>query len=168
MVGLDPKTPSTAPASSGGSSVSFILAIAPPADLVRIAELVAEGDDEEKKKIRSQLRMGLGGTIDEVPNAYMKASPINFIQANSPPIFVMTGCKDVRYKQSEWLAAAALEAAATFDLVGVENAGTEFDIEIVDMEPTWPELKQRVQEFILSGFDVEPMILQNWHRCREQ
>ena len=80
----------------------------------------------------------------------------------------MTGCQDVRYEQSEWLAAAALEAATTFDLVGVENAGTEFDIEIVDMEPAWPELKRWVQKFILAGFDIDPTILRHQYRCREQ
>ena len=168
MVGLDQKASANAPALAGGGSASFIVAIAPPADLVRIAELVAEGESEEKKKIRTQLRMGLGGSVEEVPDAYKRASPINFIRADSSPIFVMTGRQDVRYEQSEWLAAAALEAGAAFDLVRVENAGTEFDPEVAEMKPTWPELKLRLQTFILAGFDVEPTIQRDRCRCREQ
>lgn len=168
MVGLDQQASDTATALAGGGSASFIVAIAPPADLVRIAELVAEGESEEKKKIRTQLRMGLSGSVEEVPDAYKKASPINFIRADSPPILVMTGRQDVRFEQSEWLAAAALEAGAAFDLVEVENAGTEFDPELVDMNPAWPELKLRVQKFILAGFDMETTILRDRCRCREQ
>ena len=166
MVGLDQQASDTATALAARVSASFIIALSPPADLMRIAELVAEGESEEKKRIRTQLRMGLGGSVEEVPDAYKRASPINFIRADSPPILVMTGRQDIRFKQSEWLATSALEAGAALVLVGVENAGTEFDPEVVDMKPAWFELKLRVQKFILAGFDVEPTI--RWDRGREQ
>jgi len=43
---------------------------------------------------RAVLRSFLGGTPDDVPNSYQKASPINYVKSSLPPSLLVYGAKD--------------------------------------------------------------------------
>ncbi len=134
---------------------TFIIAFAPATDLVRIAEHVAEGDEEDKKKVRTQLRMGLGGSIEEVPENYADASPVNFLTHESPPVLLLAGREDVRFEQAKWLREKAERLEARLELVAVENAGARLFEGYEEMKPSLPELLAKLQSYILNCFYPE-------------
>ncbi len=104
-------------------TVSFIIAFGPVTDLHEIALAVADSEEKDKKKVRTQLKFGLGGTVEEVPENYINASPVNFLVKSSPPILLITGEEDILYPQSQLLEEKSLETGAELRLVTVKNAG---------------------------------------------
>ncbi len=135
-------------------SASFIIAFAPPADLTRIAERVTGSEKKEDKKIYNQLKLGLGGKVDEVPEAYANASPVTLLQKSSPPTLVIVGAEDVRREQANWLREAADRAEAPLEMIAIENAGTKAYQGYEEMVPSIEELRTCLRNFIFQQFDI--------------
>ncbi len=130
--------------------IAFILANAPATDLVRSAEAVAGSEEEEAKKIRNQMEIGLGGTLEEVPDNYRDASPVYNIQESSPPIFLLAGSEDPLLEQAVWLKEAGDEVGARIEILTVDNVGNRLFDDFPERSPSLPEIMVAVQEFILA------------------
>ena len=72
--------------SSYSSNVQAAVGLAPPVDL---AEWYTNGTGE------GSLIQLLGGTPSEIPEEYLKASPISYVSENDPPIFSIMGELDI-------------------------------------------------------------------------
>ena len=135
-------------------SISFIIAFAPPADLTRIATSVTGSEEKEEKKVYNQLKMGLGGRVDEIPEAYAASSPVNHFHKSSPPTLVIVGSEDVRREQADWLRESAEKAAAQLEVIAIENAGAQAYQGYEGMIPSIGELKSGLQNFIYQHLDI--------------
>lgn len=98
----------------------------------------------------SVLRLFLGGTRDEKPEAYKLASPVTHVSKDDPPILMIHGDKDkvVPFSQSEIMLAKLKEAGVEATLVTVKNGGHGFrptgDGKI---EPSLDEIRRTTVEF---------------------
>ena len=155
LAGLDNKLGSGEPKANGKPhhSVSFIMAFSPPADLTRIAKSVTDSGKKGDKKIYNQLKLGLGGRVDEIPEAYAASSPVNYFHSSSPPTLVIVGSQDIRRKQAQWLREAAEETTAMLEVIVIENAGDQAYRGYEDMIPSIEELKSYLQRFISQHFN---------------
>ena len=129
--------------------IAIILANSPVTDLVRSAKAVEESEEEEAKQDRNRMEIGLGGTLEEVPNNYRDASPVYNIQESSPPIFLMVGCEDPLLKQAVWLKEAGDEVGAKIEIFIVDNAGNRVFDDFPERSPSLTEIMASVQKFIL-------------------
>ncbi len=132
--------------------VSFIIAFGPVTDLHQIALEVSESEDKDKKKVRTQLKFGLGGTVEEVPENYINASPVNFIEKSSSPILIITGEEDILFPQSQLIEEKSLEIGANLRLVTVKSAGDA--VYVVENYPERSPDLPKIQE-IATGFMQE-------------
>jgi len=132
-------------------TISFITAFGPVTDLHKIALAVAGSEEKDKKKVRTRLKFGLGGTVEEVPENYINASPVNFIGKSSPPILLITGEEDVLFPQSQLLHDKSLETGANLRLVTVKNAGEAvYEEQYHERLPDIPQLQEIATVFILD------------------
>jgi len=67
----------------------------------------------------------LGGSIDDVPEVYVKASLLSHVHAGAPPFLIIHGAQDpvVPLSQSELLRDALLRAGAEVEFHAIERAG---------------------------------------------
>ncbi len=135
-------------------AISFIIAFGPVTDLRKIALSVAGSEEKDDKKIRTQLKYGLGGTVQEVPQNYIDASPVNFIGKSSPPVLLITGEEDILFKQSQILQDKSLQMGADLRLLKVKNAGEAVYVveDYPERSPDLCELTKIANLFILDHF----------------
>ncbi|AWT60142.1 MAG: Carboxylesterase NlhH [Candidatus Moanabacter tarae] len=155
LAGLDSKIGAGKPTANGKPPhpASFIMAFAPPADLTRIAKSVTDSGKKGDKKIYNQLKLGLGGRVDEIPEAYAASSPVNYFHSSSPPTLVIVGNQDKRREQAEWLREAAKETTAMLEVIVIKNAGDQAYRGYENMTPSIEELKSYLQSFISKHFN---------------
>ena len=70
----------------------------------------------------------LGGTLEEKPDVYRRASPVTYVTPNAPPLLMIHGDRDrtVPFDQSERMLAACKRAGVQAELVKVEGADHGF------------------------------------------
>jgi len=70
----------------------------------------------------------LGGTLEEKPEAYRKASPLTYAGKNAAPLLLFHGAADkmVLVDQSRWMAKKTASAGGVAELVVVEGEGHGF------------------------------------------
>jgi acetyl esterase/lipase len=90
------------------------------------SDLTKFGNDESAQK--STFSPLLGGSYKDNPEAYKKASPINYVSKDAPPFLLLHGSKDwlVPPEQSRELYKKLKEAGAQPDLVEIEGASHGF------------------------------------------
>ena len=133
--------------------VSFAISLSAPTDFFRQASESQEAGDKVSQKMKRTLEYLFGGKVDEVPNRYTEASPVNYINELSPPLLLLTGTKDKRLQNnSQWLKDAGDEVGAKIDLIIVENVGHRIYRGGPDTSPSLPELTDRIQQFIVDIF----------------
>lgn len=135
-------------------TLSFIVAFGPVTDLHEIALAVADSVEKDKKKVRTQLKYGLGGSVQEVPQNYIDASPVNFIGKTSPPVLLITGRDDILFPQSQLLADKSRETGADLRLITVENAGEAVYVveDYPERSPDLSELEEMANLFMRDHF----------------
>jgi len=72
-------------------SIRCVISISTPVDLVDLSGY----SDRDRIKIEALLASFLGSDYDENPAIYAAASPITYIKADAPPVFLVHGEKDV-------------------------------------------------------------------------
>ena len=74
------------------------------------------------------VRKFLGGTIEEKPELYRRASPITYISPGTPPLLMIHGDRDnvVPIEQSERMLRAYREVGQSAEMIRVEGAGHDF------------------------------------------
>lgn len=133
--------------------ISFIISLSAPTDFFRQANDSLKTGDKVSQKIKKTLDYLFGGTVDEVPDRYTEASPVNYLNDTSPPTLILTGTRDKRLQNnSQWLKEVADEVGAKADLIIVENAGHRIYRGRADASPSLPELTERIQQYITEAF----------------
>jgi acetyl esterase/lipase len=119
-----------------------------PTELVRLAQR------------DNAARAFLGGTPEDLPEAYRLASPVNLVTADDPPVLMVHGDGDptVPLEQSELLLAAYQAKGLDATLVVVENAGHGFKpLDGQQISPSLTEINQHVLEFFIRNLvDIHP------------
>ena len=82
----------------------------------------------EKSSVAWMLRLFMGGTSDEVPATFEKASPITYVSSDDPPVLTLHGDQDklVPVAQAKKLDEAMEKAAVPHMLVVLEGQGHGF------------------------------------------
>lgn len=89
-----------------------------PVDLVRLYR-----DDPSKRQELSEV---LGGTLDEKPEVYRAASPLNFVDRIKIPLLVLCGTRDPFYEQSIALSKALKQSHKDYEYLTYRFAGHGF------------------------------------------
>ncbi len=133
--------------------VAFIISLSAPTDFFRQANDSLKAGDKVSQKMKKTLDYLFGGKVDEVPDRYTEASPVNYLNDTSPPTLILTGTKDKRLQNnSQWLKEVADEVGAKADIIIVENAGHRIYRGGPDASPSLPELTERIQQYITESF----------------
>jgi len=133
--------------------ISFIISLSAPTDFFRQANDSLKAGDKVSQKMKKTLDYLFGGKVDEVPDRYTEASPVNYLNDTSPPTLILTGTRDKRLQNnSQWLKEVADEVGAKADLIIVENAGHRIYRGRPDASPSLPELTERIQQYITEAF----------------
>jgi acetyl esterase/lipase len=133
--------------------VAFIISLSAPTDFFRQVNDSQKAGDKVSQKMKKTLDYLFRGKVDEVPDRYTEASPVNYLNDKSPPTLILTGTKDKRLQNnSQWLKEAADEVGAKADLIIVENAGHRIYRGGPDASPSLPELTDRIQQYIVNTF----------------
>lgn len=98
----------------------------------------------------------LGGTREEKPEAYAKASPVTYASKDDPPVLMVHGDRDttVRLQQSEVMLKVLTEAGAKAELVTVRNAGHGWKPVGGVPEPSAEEVVERSLRFFEEALGV--------------
>ena len=113
-----------------------------PTEMVRLAER------------DNAARAFLGGTPEELPEAYRLASPLQLVTIDDPPILMVHGDGDpvVPLEQSQLLLDAFRERGMDAQLIVVENAGHGFKpLDGKQITPSLAEINQAVLEFFIRN-----------------
>lgn len=88
----------------------------------------------------------LGGTIDEIRDRYIEASPVNYAHAGAPPFLLVHGDADelVPPGQSELLRDALVKAGVGVELLIVKGAGHG------SRKVITPEVRERILAFLIQ------------------
>lgn len=119
-----------------------------PSDFISWYELYESGLSRDTAPIQF-----LGGTMEEKPEAYWLASPVNHVSADDPPLLLVHGDLDpvVPFEQSEIMCQAYLEAGLEVTLVMVSGAGHGFKpLTESPISPSPEEIEQLVLDFFLE------------------
>lgn len=79
----------------------------------------------EDSSVAWMLRLFMGGTPDEVPATYEKASPITYVSSDDPPVLTLHGDQDklVPVAQAKKLDEAMTKANVPHELMVLEGQG---------------------------------------------
>ncbi|MFC1900813.1 alpha/beta hydrolase fold domain-containing protein [Chloroflexota bacterium] len=95
----------------------------------------------------------LGGTMEEIPDVYVKASPITYVSTDDPPLLMVHGNMDytVSFKQSEHMLDAYQQEGLEATLIEVKDAGHGFR-KVTDnpVVPSIEEIEQAVLDFFVK------------------
>ncbi len=135
------------------SSAKFIIAISAATDFLRHvkeSELDNVKIGPSKKKLLNNLFLG---TIDQFPENYSTASPVNFIEKNSPPILLIAGKNDKDFfKHSIWLKEKGDKIGANINFITVENARHQVYRNYKNMSPSVEQLSEEIKKVIINYF----------------
>jgi acetyl esterase/lipase len=100
------------------SRVQAVVSFFGPTDLA--------GDDWGKDAVTRNLVPLLGGTRDDLPEAYRKASPVTYANKDAPPFLFVHGTNDpiVHLAQSQKLADKLTNAGASARVLALDGEGT--------------------------------------------
>ncbi len=133
--------------------VTFIISLSAPTDFFRQANDSLNAGDKLSQKMKKTLEYLFGGKVNEVPDRYTEASPVNYLNHISPPTLILTGTKDKRLQNnSQWLKEKADNVGAKADLIIVKNAGHRIYRGGTDISPSLSELTDRIQQYIINAF----------------
>jgi dipeptidyl aminopeptidase/acylaminoacyl peptidase len=98
----------------------------------------------------------LGGTPEEKPEDYKKASPITYLKKDSLPILLVHGNVDpvVPYAQSVLMYEKAKEIGANVEFVTMENTAHSMEPK-GEMKPTLEEAQELTANFLLKNLGVQ-------------
>jgi acetyl esterase/lipase len=116
-----------------------------PTDLTRAAQMTPSGT--------SQMLVGfLGGTMEQIPDVYRRASPVTYVTPDDPPFLILQGERDtlVPPEQSQILADALKQTGVPVTLVLVKNAGHGW--RQVGPEPIQPSVRE-IQNLTFQFFE---------------
>lgn len=102
------------------------------------------------------IRIFLGGDPEQKPENYKKASPVNWIAPDDPPLLLIHGNKDtvVPFDQSARMARAYRKLGLSVRLVKVRNAGHNFQrVGNVAISPSIEKIKQISVEFFQKALN---------------
>ncbi|MDZ4857359.1 MAG: prolyl oligopeptidase family serine peptidase, partial [Candidatus Hydrogenedentes bacterium] len=113
--------PADGPAGKGGldtycSAVRAVVAVCAPLDLRRPLSLALSNEDDPL------VVRFLGGSLAEKLDAARRASPINYIRKETPPIFLLHGKADKRVDMSQSIAMSE----------ALKNAGAIHRLELIE------------------------------------
>jgi len=100
----------------------------------------------------------IGGTLDEMPDAFRLASPVHLVTADDPPLLMVHGDGDatVPLEQSQLLLDAYREREMEATLVVVENAGHGFKpLDEKQISPSLAEINDKVLGFFIHQLVYE-------------
>jgi len=108
-----------------------------------------------KEKMKGLVSLFLGGKIDEIPDVYKTASPIQHVSADSPPCIVLYGDKDTEIivEGSKQFAKALREAGVETKLVMEEGRAHSYDLKESDLD----KVMKPVVRFLREQFDLIPV-----------
>jgi acetyl esterase/lipase len=92
----------------------------------------------------------LGGTFDQKPQEYRRASPITYVTADDPPLLMAQGEKDeiVPYGQAFRMRQSYEAMGLTVELIAVQNARQGFEqVGLAPISPSIQEIQRRTVEF---------------------
>ncbi len=128
------------------SRVQAVCSYYGPSDFAIMGEYTERTDFTVESKF-------LGGTKEEIPDVYVKASPVTYVSADDPPLLMVHGDKDivVGLKQSEAMLEAYKETGLEATLITVKNAGHGFStIKGIPINPSIEEIEQAVLDFFVK------------------
>ena len=111
---------------SGAPTTGVSTQVQAVVDFYGPTDLVAEWNSVPKT--RAYLAAFLGGSPDQMPGRYQAASPVTYVNPQSPPVFIAQGVNDttVPVSQSQELADALQAAGVAHQLVLVPGVGHGF------------------------------------------
>ena len=139
MIGLTPETQFAGDGGWGGYS-SAVRAVC---DLCGVSDLLRMPEKRTPGALSATARF-LGGTIDQVRERYIEASPVNYAHAGAPPFLLIHGDADelVPVTQSELLREALVRAGADVTFHIVKGAGHGSSNVIT------PEVREKILSFL--------------------
>ncbi len=95
-------------------------------------------------------RLFIGGTLEELPQAYARASPVTYISRDDPPLLLVHGSNDktVPFAQSQKMYDLAKQAGLDIALIKVYGAGHGFSG--ASISPSTAEIEQAVLDFFIQ------------------
>jgi acetyl esterase/lipase len=97
----------------------------------------------------------LGGLLSDNYDLARKLSPVEWIDKNSPPVFLLHGEEDnvLPIRQSTYLLEVGKERGADIQLLKVKNAGHSFNGE--NISPSMDEINKIAAEYIVAKLKIE-------------
>ena len=104
------------------SRVQAVLAVAAPIDFLRLYHDLSAAPTEKTPKLLAEIRMLMGGPIEEHKTTAIQASPLQYVSKDDPPFLIIHGEEDrtVPVSQCQLLAEA------------LKHAGVETTLEIAN------------------------------------
>lgn len=126
------------------SKVNFIISFFGPTDLSLV----------KGKKYTAITKNLIGGTINDMKNNYINASPMYYLSKNNPPILLIHGEKDiiVPISQSKSLYEKAKSLAIDVEFVSVKNASHGLVSISGEINPSLKDITNKVILFIEDKF----------------
>ena len=113
-----------------------------------------------KENPRDSVVWFLSGTLEEKPEIYKAASPINYVTKDDPPLLLIHGELDstVPYNQSEIMYQAYQQDGLEAELIKVSHAGHGFRQETDNpISPSLDEIEQ-----VRLDFHIKHLLLNRW------
>ena len=110
-------------------------------------------DDRENFKDRFGARITLGDeTAAEKLELYREMSPINYLQADSPPLLMIQGDKDttIPVKHAYYMAEKAKAINAPLETMIIKNSGHNWRKVKADLAPTKEDIFDRTVDFFVK------------------
>ncbi|WP_099188935.1 alpha/beta hydrolase [Tepidibacter mesophilus] len=126
------------------SKVNFIISFFGPTDLSLV----------KGKKYTATTKNFIGGTIDDMREIYVNASPMHYLSENTPPILLIHGEKDiiVPISQSQALYNKAKSLGVDIEFVCVKNASHGLISTVGEINPSLNDITNKVILFIEDKF----------------
>jgi acetyl esterase/lipase len=95
-------------------------------------------------------RLFIGGTSEDMPDAYRKASPVTYVSQDDPPLLLVHGTNDrtVPITQSQKIFNLARQTGVDSTFITVQNAGHGFSG--TGISPSIPEIEAAVLQFFIG------------------
>lgn len=126
------------------SKVNFVISFFGPTDLSLV----------KGKKYTAITKNLIGGTINNMKNNYINASPMYYLSKNNPPILLIHGEKDiiVPISQSKDLYEKAKSLGIDVEFVSVKNASHGLVSTSGEINPSLNDISNKVMQFIEDKF----------------
>lgn len=107
------------------SAIELMICHAAPTDLVDCAAIARRVDTREAGDGLNLMKFLLGGTVSQIKQAYVDASPINYVNPSTPPTLLLHGTNDdkVPFEQSKVFEAALERAGVEVVFIPIPNGG---------------------------------------------